>query len=48
METDKTVEENTVGTETEPKDEPKPPQNVGVSCKKYFPAIGRSLTVPCE
>ena len=43
METDKTVEEITVGTETEPKDEPK-----NVDCKKFFPTIGRSLTVACE
>ena len=43
MESDKTVEENTVGTETEPKDEPE-----SVDCKKFFPTIGRSLTVACE
>ena len=43
MERDKTVGENTVGTETEPKDEPE-----SVDCKKFFPSIGRSLTVACE
>jgi hypothetical protein len=43
METDETVEENTVGTKTVPKDEPE-----SVDCKKFFPTIGRSLTVACE
>jgi hypothetical protein len=43
MERDKTVEENTVATETEPKDEPE-----STDCKKFFPTIGRSLTVACE
>ncbi len=43
MERDKTVEENTVATETEPKDELE-----STDCKKFFPTIGRSLTVACE
>jgi len=43
MERDTTVEENTVGTETDPEDEPE-----SVDCKKFFPTIGRSLTVACE
>ena len=43
LERDKTVEENTVATETEPKDETE-----RTDCKKFFPTIGRSLTVACE
>jgi len=46
METDKTVAENTVETEAEPKDEPKTAKKVG--CKKFFPAVGMTLTVACE
>ena len=43
MESDQTVEENTVETEAEPKDEAK-----NVDCKKFFATIGMTLTVPCE
>ena len=46
MERDKTVEENTVETEAEPKDLPKTAKKVG--CKKFFPAVGMTLTVACE
>ena len=42
LKTAKTVPENPVGTEPEPNDEPK---NVG--CKKFFPSVGMTLTVPC-
>ncbi len=38
-----TEAENTVETEAEPKNEPE-----SVDCKKFFPTIGRSLTVACE
>jgi hypothetical protein len=31
--------------EAEPKDEP---MNVAVGCKKFFPAVGMTLTVSCE
>jgi hypothetical protein len=33
-------------TEAKPTDEPKAPRNVG--CKKFFPTVGMTLTVPCE
>jgi len=33
-------------TEVEAKDEPKASSNVG--CKKFFPTVGKTLTVPCE
>ena len=46
MEMDKTVEENTVKTAAEPNDEPKITKNVG--CKKFFPAVDMTLTVPCQ
>ena len=35
-----------VETEVEAKDEPKTSSNVG--CKKFFPTVGMTLTVPCE
>ena len=41
------VAENTVETEAERKDEPKTAKNVDVGCKRFFPAVGRTLTVPC-
>ena len=31
--------------EAEPNDEP---MNVAVGCKKFFPAVGMTLTVPCQ
>ena len=37
--------DETIETEAIPEDEPKTTRNVG--CKKFFPSIGRSLTVPC-
>ena len=40
LNTDEAIE-----TEEMPEDEPKTTRNVG--CKKFFPSIGRSLTVPC-
>ena len=46
LETDKTVEQNTVETVVEPKDEPKTTKNL--DCKKFFPAVSMTLTVPCE
>jgi len=46
METAETVPENPVETEAEPKDEPKTAKKVG--CKKFFPAVGMTLTVACE
>jgi len=48
LETDKTVAVNTVETQAEPKDEPKITKNVGVGCKKFFPAVGMTLTVACQ
>jgi len=33
-------------TAAEPKDEPEITKNVG--CKKFFPAVGMALTVPCD
>ena len=46
LETEEAAEETTVKTEAKPKDEPKTTKNVG--CKKFFPTIGQTLTVPCE
>ena len=36
----------TIETEVTAKDEPKVSSNVG--CKKFFPTVGMTLTVPCE
>ena len=36
----------TIETEVTAKDEPKVSRNVG--CKKFFPTVGMTLTVPCE
>ncbi len=47
METDKTVEENTVEIKAVHNDESKTTSNVGLSCKKFFPAVGKTLTVAC-
>ena len=44
-EAENTVAVNTVETQAEPKDEP---MNVGVGCKKFFPSVGMTLTVPCQ
>ena len=41
-----TEAENTVQAEAKPKDEPETTRNVG--CKKFFPAVGITLTVACE
>jgi hypothetical protein len=38
--------DETVETAAEPKDEPEITKNVG--CKKFFPAVGMALTVPCD
>lgn len=46
METDETVEESAVEIETEPTDESKSSNTL--DCKKFFPAIGKSITVPCD
>ena len=35
-----------IDTEETPTDEPKVSRNVG--CKKFFPTVGMTLTVPCE
>ncbi len=45
-EAENTVAVNTVEIQAEPKDEPKTTNTA--DCKKYFPTIGRTLTVPCE
>ena len=53
LKTTKTEAENEQSTisaasmepEAEPKDEP---MNVAVGCKKFFAAVGMTLTVPCE
>jgi len=42
----KSVQENSVETVAEPKDDPKTTKNL--DCKKFFPAVGMTLTVPCE
>ena len=36
----------TIDTEETPAEEPKVNRNVG--CKKFFPSVGMTLTVPCE
>jgi hypothetical protein len=36
----------TVDAEATPAEEPKVSRNVG--CKKFFPSVGMTLTVPCE
>jgi len=36
----------TIETEVTAKDEPKATRKVG--CKKFFPTVGMTLTVPCE
>ncbi len=36
----------TIDTEETPTEEPKVNRNVG--CKKFFPSVGMTLTVPCE
>ena len=41
-----TAKEKPVETETKPKNEPKTTGNVG--CKKFFPTVGMTLTVPCD
>ena len=47
VDTDETVETGTTETtESKVKDEPKAPRNV--TCKKFFPTVGMTLTVPCE
>jgi hypothetical protein len=38
----------TLETKLEPTDGPRTPKNAGVGCKKYFPTIGMTVTVPCE
>jgi hypothetical protein len=38
--------DETVETAAEPNDEPEITKNVG--CKKFFPAVGMALTVPCD
>jgi hypothetical protein len=38
--------DETIETEVEAKDEPEISSNVG--CKKFFPTVGMTLTVPCE
>jgi hypothetical protein len=38
--------EEAIETEAISKDEPETNRNVG--CKKFFPAVGMTLTVPCE
>jgi hypothetical protein len=44
VETNKTIVENAVETET--KDKPRTTKNVG--CKKFFPSVGMTLSVTCE
>jgi 7-keto-8-aminopelargonate synthetase-like enzyme len=45
-ETNETVVETAVKTETTPKDKPRTTKNVG--CKKFFPSVGMTLSVTCE
>lgn len=42
----KSVQENSVETLEEPLGKPKTTKNL--DCKKFFPAVGMTLTVPCE
>ena len=44
--TDRAVAENIVDAEARPTDELKAPRNVG--CKKFFPTVGMTLSVPCD
>ena len=44
--TDQAVAENIVDAEARPTDELKAPRNVG--CKKFFPTVGMTLSVPCD
>jgi len=46
VETNESVVENAVETETKPKDKPRTTKKVG--CKKFFPSAGMTLTVTCE
>jgi len=46
VQTNETVVENTVKTETKPNDKPRTTKNVG--CKKFFPSVGMTLSVTCE
>ena len=43
---DQPVKGKSVETETEPRNKPKTTGNV--SCKKFFPTVGMTLTVPCD
>jgi len=46
VQTNETVVENTVETETKRKDKPRTTKNVG--CKKFFPSVGMTLSVTCK
>ncbi len=46
LDTDTAGGKSTAKSTSEPTSEPKTTQNVG--CKKYFPAAGMTLSVPCE
>ncbi len=46
VQTNETVVENTVETETKRKDKPRTTKNV--DCKKFFPSVGMTLSVTCE
>ena len=46
LDEDETVENGKDKTKAEPRDEPETAKNV--DCKKFFPTVGMTLTVPCE
>lgn len=47
-ELDKTVAKKTLETKVEPTDGSRTAKDVGVGCKTFLPAIGMTVTVPCE
>jgi hypothetical protein len=46
LDTDTKAGKSTAKSTSQPASDPKTTQNVG--CKKYFPAVGLTLSVPCE
>jgi hypothetical protein len=46
LETDKTGEQTTVEAETKPTAEPAPTNTA--SCKRYFPSVGKTVSVACD
>jgi hypothetical protein len=47
LQTDKAGEQTAVDTETKPTAEPAPTTSTA-SCKRYFPSVGKTVSVPCE